>query len=68
MRGRKVYGGQSSYLPLRVNHSGVMPIIFASSLMMLPQFVVPSIQQLMPTRTTCFHVLNFILGGLAAGG
>jgi len=36
MRGRKVYGGQSQYLPLRVNHAGVMPIIFASSLMMFP--------------------------------
>jgi len=36
MRGRKVYGGQSQYLPLRVNHAGVMPIIFASSLMLFP--------------------------------
>ncbi len=35
-RGRRVYGGQRSYLPLRVNHGGVMPIIFASSLMMVP--------------------------------
>jgi len=35
-RGRRVYGGQRSYLPLRVNHGGVMPIIFASSLMMFP--------------------------------
>jgi preprotein translocase subunit SecY len=36
MRGRRVYGGTAAYLPLRVNHAGVMPIIFASSLMMLP--------------------------------
>jgi len=35
-RGRKVFGGQRSYLPLRVNHGGVMPIIFASSLMIFP--------------------------------
>jgi preprotein translocase subunit SecY len=35
-RGRKVYGGQKHYLPLRVNHAGVMPIIFASSLMIFP--------------------------------
>jgi len=35
-RGRKVYGGQRHYLPLRVNHAGVMPIIFASSLMIFP--------------------------------
>jgi preprotein translocase subunit SecY len=35
-RGRRVYGGQRQYLPLRVNHGGVMPIIFAQSLMMFP--------------------------------
>jgi preprotein translocase subunit SecY len=35
-RGRKVYGGQRHYLPLRVNHAGVMPIIFASSLLVFP--------------------------------
>jgi preprotein translocase subunit SecY len=35
-RGRKVYGGQKHYLPLRINHAGVMPIIFASSLMIFP--------------------------------
>ncbi|KKM05663.1 hypothetical protein LCGC14_1751800 [marine sediment metagenome] len=35
-RGRRVYGGQRQYLPLRVNHSGVMPIIFASSLLIFP--------------------------------
>jgi len=35
-RGRKVYGGQRHYLPLRINHAGVMPIIFASTLMMFP--------------------------------
>jgi preprotein translocase subunit SecY len=35
-RGRKVYGGQRSYLPLRLNHAGVMPVVFASSLMIFP--------------------------------
>jgi len=38
-RGRRVYGGQKSYLPLRVNHGGVMPIIFASSLMIFPSMI-----------------------------
>ncbi len=37
--GRKVYGGQSTHIPLRVNTSGVMPIIFASSIMMIPSTV-----------------------------
>ena len=36
MRGRRVYGGSKQYLPLRVNHAGVMPIIFASTLITLP--------------------------------
>jgi len=35
--GRKVYGGQSSFLPLKVNYAGVMPIIFAAAIMMFPQ-------------------------------
>jgi hypothetical protein len=35
-RGRKVYGGSKQFLPLRVNHGGVMPIIFAQSLMLFP--------------------------------
>src|SRR5438045_9413375 len=35
-RGRRVYGGSRQYLPLRVNHGGVMPIIFAQSLMLFP--------------------------------
>ncbi|NLE66652.1 MAG: preprotein translocase subunit SecY, partial [Lentisphaerae bacterium] len=35
--GRKVYGGQNTYMPLRVNYSGVMPIIFASAILMFPQ-------------------------------
>jgi preprotein translocase subunit SecY len=39
MVGRKVYGGQSTYLPLRVNTAGVIPVIFASSLMALPATV-----------------------------
>jgi len=38
VRGRRVMGGQKQYLPLRVNQAGVMPIIFASSLLMFPYF------------------------------
>ncbi|MEI6563349.1 MAG: preprotein translocase subunit SecY [bacterium] len=34
--GRKVYGGQSTFMPLRINYSGVMPIIFAQSILMFP--------------------------------
>ncbi|MBR4597220.1 MAG: preprotein translocase subunit SecY [Opitutales bacterium] len=35
--GNKIMGGQSSYLPLKVNYAGVMPIIFASALLLFPQ-------------------------------
>ncbi len=37
--GRKMYGGQTSHLPLKVNMSGVMPVIFASSIVALPSTV-----------------------------
>ena len=39
VRGRRVYGGTRQYLPLRVNQAGVMPIIFASSLLLFPSFI-----------------------------
>lgn len=39
VRGRRVYGGTRQFLPLRINQAGVMPIIFASSLLLFPQFV-----------------------------
>lgn len=44
-RGRRVYGGQRSYLPLRINHGGVMPIIFASSLMIFPSVLFDGVYQ-----------------------
>ncbi|OHB24349.1 MAG: preprotein translocase subunit SecY [Parcubacteria group bacterium RIFOXYD2_FULL_52_8] len=40
VRGMKVYGGTSTYLPIRVNQSGVMPIIFALSILLFPQMIV----------------------------
>lgn len=39
IKGRKMYGGQSTYIPIKVNGSGVMPIIFASALITLPQLI-----------------------------
>ena len=36
VRGRRVYGGTRNFLPLRINQAGVMPVIFASSLLILP--------------------------------
>lgn len=39
IKGRKMYGGQDTFIPIKLNASGVMPIIFASSLLTLPQLV-----------------------------
>jgi preprotein translocase subunit SecY len=48
MRGRRMYGGARHYLPLRVNHGGVLPIIFASSFMMFLPVVVSWIAGFFP--------------------
>ena len=40
IRGMRVYGGTSTYLPLRVNQAGVIPIIFALSILLFPQMIV----------------------------
>ena len=45
VRGRRVMGGQRQFLPLRVNQAGVMPIIFASSLLMFPYFIFSGLSQ-----------------------
>lgn len=51
--GRKMYGGESSHIPMKVNQSGVMPIIFASSILALPQTIAllggPKVQQAVNT-------------------
>lgn len=67
--GRKVYGGQSSYLPLKVNTAGVIPPIFASSLLFFPatilQFVqIPSLQEIASLILDNGFIYNFIYGAL----
>jgi len=66
--GRKVYGGQSTYLPLKVNQAGVIPIIFAISILLFPatiaQFVpVPAIRQLASSfnETSWYYNLSYAL-------
>jgi preprotein translocase subunit SecY len=46
VRGRRVYGGTRQYMPLRINQAGVMPIIFASSLLLIPPFLAQWLGQL----------------------
>ena len=63
VRGNKMYGGQSTYLPLRVNQAGVIPIIFAVSLVLIPsllgqylgQVPNPSIAQLANALSSAFN-------------
>ena len=43
VRGRRVYGGTRNFLPLRINQAGVMPVIFASSLLILPTVIFKAI-------------------------
>ena len=74
IKGNKMYGGQSTYIPIRVNGSGVMPIIFASSLLMFPQMIIQLFfreteaavwyAQYMGSGTAVYYVLLalFILG------
>jgi preprotein translocase subunit SecY len=64
MRGRRMYGGQRLYLPLRVNHGGVMPIIFASSFMMFPPVIVGQLSKRFPTS----GFLGLLNGALSRSG
>ncbi len=52
MRGRRMYGGQRHYMPLRVNHGGVMPIIFASSFMMFLPIIMDWVYRVVPHPIT----------------
>jgi preprotein translocase subunit SecY len=60
--GQKVYGGQSSFLPLKVNYSGVMPVIFASAILLFPQ-------QIMSMAGAAFNIpfLQEFANGLLRG-
>jgi len=60
VRGRRVYGGNRQYLPLRLNQSGVMPIIFASSLLMLPALLFGGLAGLARTGATDGSVLESV--------
>ena len=54
--GRKMYGGQNTFIPIKVNMSGVMPIILASSIVSLPSIIASFFTA--PTKGFWFHFLN----------
>ncbi|QYC38494.1 preprotein translocase subunit SecY [Nonomuraea coxensis DSM 45129] len=61
MVGRRMYGGTSTYIPLKVNQAGIIPVIFASSLLYLPQLVTSLFQ------TSDNAVIRWISQNLATG-
>ncbi len=57
VRGRRVYGGQSTYIPLRVNAAGMIPIIFAQSLLLFPGTIASYL-----TQVNTEFIANLALG------
>lgn len=63
VRGMKVYGGVSTYLPIRVNNAGVMPIIFALSIMLFPQMIATYIgDSSIAVLSMLASAIKFVLG------
>ncbi|WP_435743374.1 preprotein translocase subunit SecY [Nocardioides sp. SYSU DS0663] len=62
MVGRKMFGGSSTYIPLKVNQAGIIPVIFASSLMYLPAMAVQF------NQTSTSPVIRWINRYLVTGG
>ncbi|HHP7233387.1 MAG TPA: preprotein translocase subunit SecY [Desulfobacterales bacterium] len=67
--GRRIYGGQSTHLPLKINMSGVIPPIFASSIMMFPATIssfitIPWIQDMVAALTPGNAVYELLFVGL----
>ncbi len=60
MIGRRMYGGTSTYIPLKVNQAGVIPVIFASSLLYLPQLLISLGDQNNPGRIAVFVQNNLV--------
>jgi preprotein translocase subunit SecY len=62
IRGMKMYGGVSTYLPLRVNQAGVIPIIFALSILLFPQMVINILSSIdnNAIRIVSGAILNFL--------
>lgn len=67
VRGAKMYGGISTYLPLRVNQAGVIPIIFALSILLFPQLIFQflSVAKNQTVASIAHAGLNFLANGWA---
>lgn len=69
VRGMKVMGGISTYLPLRVNQAGVMPIIFALSFLLFPQMIATFLSKssIVWVATASSHVVSWLANQLVYG-
>jgi preprotein translocase subunit SecY len=63
VRGRRVMGGQRQFLPLRVNQAGVMPIVFASSILVFPMFFFRQLYALFPSWSWAYSLADAFGGG-----
>jgi preprotein translocase subunit SecY len=59
VRGRRVFGGTKNYLPLKVNQAGVMPIIFASSLLMFPMIIFQNLANMTSPDSFWGHIITW---------
>ena len=59
-RGRRVYGGTRQFLPLRINQAGVMPIIFASSLLIIPGMLLGGLAGMFESGGSMFRAFNYL--------
>jgi preprotein translocase subunit SecY len=62
VRGRRVYGGSRQFLPMKVNAAGVMPVIFASTLLILPGFIFQIIASLNPDANWAANLAGIFMG------
>ncbi|MBM4043536.1 MAG: preprotein translocase subunit SecY [Planctomycetes bacterium] len=65
-RGRRVYGGMRHFLPLRVNQAGVIPIIFAQSLLIFPSAVFQGIRARLDANTLLYRLVTIIGDSLSS--
>ncbi len=67
VRGRRVLGGQSTYIPLKVNTAGVIPVIFATSVLLIPSLIITAIPSDAAWIQTIYRWIDDNLGAGAAG-
>ena len=67
VRGRRVLGGQSTYIPLKVNTAGVIPVIFATSVLLIPSLIITAIPSNAAWLVSIFNWIDDNLGAGALG-